>query len=114
MDPTGLWVLLGLAWLAALLSSACAFVAASQAARLSRVSSDFADFRLRLTALETSQDKILELQKRLAVRLNLAEGKAKANRRENGSVPDWRDDPEGYRSAMEAELGIARPPLKQP
>lgn len=31
-------------------------------------------------------------------------------RRANGAIPDWRDDPEGYRAAKEAELGIGKPP----
>lgn len=27
----------------------------------------------------------------------------------NGAVPDWRDDPEGYRLHMESQLGISGP-----
>ena len=44
--------------------------------------------------------------KRLHSRAGMREVRERRNGGAPGSVPDWRDDPEGYRTAMESNLGI--------
>lgn len=79
-------------------TSACAFVAVLWATRATAIVSSFADFKHRVVACEANIDRCLEMQRKLAVRLNLEEGK-----RENPptkpaakKLPSWETDPEGF------------------
>ena len=114
-----LWFALVFAALSALVSLVAAWFAALQAARAFSVLSGFAAFQPRLTALETQQDKTLELQRRLAQRLNLAEGKAAEAKRgrpaNEDEEPDMREDPDGHARYWERRLniGLGKPPLRK-
>jgi hypothetical protein len=101
VDPTLSAAFLIASLLCALLSSVSAWVAVRLAVRNSRDSSAFASLLLRLSALEAQAEKTLEMQRRLAVRVNLAEGKAAeaATGRPTSKAPkepDWKTDPAGW------------------
>ena len=118
MSEADSWLFLTVLVVLALLALASALFSAWQAARLSAEVSVSADLRRRLTALEQVTDKTLEVQRRLAVRLNLAEGKAGAKRLpSNGAeddCPDMVADPDGYARWWERRLGIGlgKPPQR--
>lgn len=93
-----MWAL-ALSWCAVLLTSGCAFVACVAAQRAASLSLQSADIRSRVATLETTSDRTIEMQRKLAVRLNLEEGKREnppQPRKQSNDEPSWQTDPEAF------------------